>query len=348
MEALFLSCKTGDLETASRSLAQTSVDPNVMCTDENYVTPLMTAVFHGRTKVVSLLLADPRTDPNQVVEDARPFEIACILGNLAVVDAFIACERVDLECKVKQEVSALLFAVKTGNLSLACALTRSPRVDPNRVDRDGKTPLLVAIRLHFDEMIVHTILGGYPNVCANAKHIASLLINSDRVDVNAAHPEHGFALWSVLEDNLRDLLLEILKRKDLDVNLVHPRNGYSAVHAGIVKGVTSRHILSLFTSVPLNDGDSETSNLKLLLRHPSVDLRRVDKQGMFPLGYAMCQTTPAQFVVLANHEDIDLTRCSTNCGSLMTACIMEKSEIALMLLRQDRQWIDLNEVKKQN
>ena len=78
--------------------------------------------------MVSLLLADPRVDPNKPKNDgATPFFIACEKGHQSVVSLLLADPRVDPNKPKNDNSTPLWFASQNGHLAVVQVMLASGR-----------------------------------------------------------------------------------------------------------------------------------------------------------------------------------------------------------------------------
>ena len=105
--------------------------------------PLLFAAWKGHLEVVSLLLADGRSDPNVCMQDGlTPLGMACEHGRVAVVTLLLTDERVDPNTKSENDPSSpLWFASQNGFLHLVRLMLASERSVDTRImsDFDNRT-----------------------------------------------------------------------------------------------------------------------------------------------------------------------------------------------------------------
>ena len=107
-------------------LADPRVDPDEAI--ENGITALSMACQNGHQSVVSLLLADPRVDPNKPPKDgATPFSIACQQGHQSLVSLLLADPRVDPSKPTNDNTTPLWYASQNGHLGVVQVMLASGR-----------------------------------------------------------------------------------------------------------------------------------------------------------------------------------------------------------------------------
>ena len=102
------------------------------------------ACENGHKEVVSLLLADPRIDPNEPRNTgATPFFIACQNGHTGVLSLLLADPRIHLNKPRNTGATPFYIACEKGHREVVSLLQADPRIDPNQSMEDGVTPLWV-------------------------------------------------------------------------------------------------------------------------------------------------------------------------------------------------------------
>jgi len=110
-----MACQGGHKELVSLLLADPRIDPNKP--DNGETTPFYIACWNGHEEVVSLLLADPRVDPNEAENTgAAPFCIACQNGHKEVVSLLLADLRIDPNMPINDQSTPLWYASQNGHL----------------------------------------------------------------------------------------------------------------------------------------------------------------------------------------------------------------------------------------
>ena len=113
-----MACQNGHKEVVSLLLADPRIDPN-KADDDNGATPFFIACQEGHKEVVSLLLADPRIDPNKASnEGVTPFFMACQNGHREVVSLLLADPRINPNMPTNDQSTPLWFASQNGHLAV--------------------------------------------------------------------------------------------------------------------------------------------------------------------------------------------------------------------------------------
>jgi len=116
---------------------------------------------NGRKEVVSLLLADPRMDPNKPMNDGTtPFFIACENGHKEVVSLLLADPRIDPNKPMNDGTTPFFVACQFGHKEVVSLLLADPRIDPNKPHNDGATPLWYASQEGHFVMVQHLLASG--------------------------------------------------------------------------------------------------------------------------------------------------------------------------------------------
>lgn len=127
---------------------------NLNIKTEQDLTPLAWACkkAHRRTwsaektkTIVSLLLLDPRVDPEaRSTENKTPLHWACKDNVIPAVESLVANAKVNVNCVDDSLRTPLYYAALKGNDQVVGRLLQDPRVEADCKDRLGRTPLTVA------------------------------------------------------------------------------------------------------------------------------------------------------------------------------------------------------------
>lgn len=185
----------------SRILDDPDCDPNYHSNDTQ--SPLVKAIFMKHTKIVSILLNDPRTDVNT----GCPIEFC--LPDEKLLAMLASHSRIDTE-----DVARIFRSSVVSNEHLQVeALLKNSFIDPNLPMGNGEIPL------------THSVSKGYFLV-------VRALCEDHRVDVNITCPVlKSHSLYMVCEYRLHNSGSSLLKNPKIDVNKVHEDSGDSPLHA---------------------------------------------------------------------------------------------------------------------
>lgn len=176
-------------------LAHPDIDPNPR--EEQGLTPLHVAVIDGKATVLQRLLEDGRVDPNIPNEKGQhPLQTAVGKGDGSLA-ALLACPRTLLHAEEGGVQFTLLHAaVRAESTAAVKTLLADVRIDPNALDAEGVTPLILAIKGRAQTKSILALLLAHPsldpNSCdlkgASPLHYAPALGNTAAVQWLLAHP----------------------------------------------------------------------------------------------------------------------------------------------------------------
>jgi len=107
--------------------------------------PFYIVCQEGHKEVVSLLLADPRIDPNKARNNGTtPFYMACQNGHKEVVLLLLTDPRIDPNKADNTGTTPSFIACQNGHKEVVSLLLADPRIDPNKPRNDRTTPLWFA------------------------------------------------------------------------------------------------------------------------------------------------------------------------------------------------------------
>lgn len=147
-------------ERASYELHFSGLDINNISTQYN-LNALMIACIRGFRNLVSEILSNPSCDPmitnfkgmnalSYAVKYNQP-EVIDFLVNDAQIDSTITIPNYKLSDH--DTINMLLYSVLTSNVYIVDLFLNRGNIDPNQTDSDGNTPLLMAIRLNYLDII---------------------------------------------------------------------------------------------------------------------------------------------------------------------------------------------------
>ena len=153
------------------SLAETC--KNIDCTDltcfliekggdvnKNHGEPLRNAVEHGNISAVKYLIQFGAKVDNVDTNGVSPLLLACKRNHLHVVEILLNYTA-NINIKTDQKETPLMESCQNGNLQLVnCLLSNNPSPFLNDKDKDGKTPLEVAIDNHHTTIVMALIKKG--------------------------------------------------------------------------------------------------------------------------------------------------------------------------------------------
>lgn len=192
--AIFNACRNGSYETAYYLLKNypevdpTNINPDLV--DRKYYT-LYQACENGHTKIVKLLLKDPRIVVNCNL--FNPLVTAVLTGNIEIVKILLSDKRVN---PAHNDNMAVMLACRKGNIDIYKLLISFPEVDPSAREniciidacRNGYTEIVK--RLLSDKRVTPTQYCLELSVKGNYLEIVRELLKDGRVDPSYNNNEY--------------------------------------------------------------------------------------------------------------------------------------------------------------
>ena len=139
-DGLQMAAAVGDLTMVKAFLLCTQVDLNVGYKYGR--TPLFMAAMGNHTQVVEVLLGDPRTDVNVIVNSGNALCIASERGNRAIVELLLNHFDIDVnKINTRSRKTALILASEERHIEIIKMLLRHPQTFVNEVDTYDTTAL---------------------------------------------------------------------------------------------------------------------------------------------------------------------------------------------------------------
>ena len=156
----------GHTEVAMELLAFPNVDVFKACDDGS--TPLMFASSRGLLEVVLALLEVPGLDINEATEIGdTALTYACRFGHFAIVEVLLGVPSIDVNrASLLDGATPLYFACFRGHSDMVSMLLNVPCIDTNKANIYGETPIAVASRLCFID-VVNLLLHAQSGIDAN-------------------------------------------------------------------------------------------------------------------------------------------------------------------------------------
>lgn len=250
--------------------------------------------------------------------------------------------------------NALHWAVRGGfagrnadELEMVKLLASLPRVNVNRVDSDGMTPLLTVVALGRTDML-------------------NVLLGMDGVDVNLTGKNGQTPLMRAIEYRRPEIISAILRAPGFDPE-VTDENGKTALYLAVARGDRGavRALLdgkartdrltkdgktvlhALFEPLPwrLTADPTNIEFVKLLVDRKDFDINRTDAKGNTVMSLAIEQDNAPLVKLLLTRLDLDVNKPTRDGGRYLHRVIGLSNlrhgyEMAMMLL--DRPDIDVN------
>lgn len=125
------------------------------------ITALMIACIRGFRNLVSEILSIPSCNPKiSNLKGMNALSYAVKYNQAEVIDYLINVARVDSTITIPNHklldhdaINMLLYSVLTSNVYIVNLFLHGTNIDPNQTDSDGNTPLLMAIKLNYLDII---------------------------------------------------------------------------------------------------------------------------------------------------------------------------------------------------
>ena len=270
--------QAGHTEVVGVLLQHTDIDVNKK--SSNGDSPLLSASEHGFVEVVAILLQHPDVDVHSTnAAGATPLDVAAENGHLNVVRRLLdhgATLSSDLTKPIKialengyNEIAAILEearkqsfqskqeveqndrttaedldrAAADGDSNALKELLRHPRIQINKADDDGLTPLAAAANWGYFEAV-------------------GLLLAERGILVNRQSKDGSTPLFWAAQDGHAKVVELLVKRPGILINLAD-KNGFTPLLTAICEG--------------------RTAIVEMLLSRPEIDVTKSDKMGRTPL-----------------------------------------------------------------
>ncbi len=279
--------------------------------------PLVAAIGHNQLESIKLLIASKDID----IDSGLYLQNGCKLLSIAVyrASAQVVCY---LLASMKQPdafssmlSTPLIVAIERMRVDLIPILLRSPKIDPNKVDRDGRTPFMWAVK----------------GAVANS-YAVELLLNYERVDVNAVDRDGRTAIFFAAEDGNELIVRFLLATPKVDPNLAD-NAGIQPVARALQQGHRSvaevfmasdkvkAHMGILFR---LSCQHAFTGMIKTLLKLDRAELSTTETDGSTWLHSAATfgRTGIVNTLLKQDHVDINSQRLD---GATPLICAIQKA-----------------------
>lgn len=276
---IFVAIRSNDQEIMQKLLSIPSIDVNVL--DRFGNSPLMLAIQNDFNKIAQMIVSHPSLKLDSTVTTSRYSRIASdtmfhyLMGHSSIEVMKSILERKDVDPNIVDKMgrTPLLLAIEKKNEEMVKLLLEHPKVDVNKSTmalRRTETPLTLAIKTNFPA-IKHLI--DHPNIDLN--------LSNNLVDKE-------IPLFLAYKQKNMEVVFMLLDKPGIDVNIVD-KNNYSILHnatqignSTLVRKLLSikdinPNIQSINGLTPLMQSIDDTT--QLLLAHPAIDPNIVDLQG---------------------------------------------------------------------
>lgn len=241
LNALMISCIKGEVDLVSKIIAIPYCDP--LITNYKGMSSLSYAVKYNQPQIIDFLINDVKIDSTVTIPNYKLSDHG--------------------------DISMLLYSVLTSNVQIVNLLLHNGKIDPNKSDSDGNTPLLMAIRFNYLD-IIESLLGdprtnpnkgntNYDNqdtpltfACIlNLEQVVFLLMNNHDIDPNITREDEVSALIIAVNQCNSIIIGYLLEYHNIDINYSTELIG-SALYYACLRG--------------------DETNLRKLLQHPRIKI----------------------------------------------------------------------------
>lgn len=276
-------------------LARHDLDPDHIWGQSEY-TALDAACRLSDERYLSILLGDPRIDPNVLLPTGRRALYSAVANqNKGALRTLLKDDRLDASLPVGDEGTVLIAGIRAHDLQAVEVVLDVGRIDINARWTDGLTPLMVACAIG-DLPVMKRILET-PKLDFEAK-----------TEVGMTAP--GFAIVYDRGECLEHLLT---------AGLIQPSDEIGGVS---------------LPALAANHGSLET--LRVLLQRESLQLNQLDEWGYSPLLRAAQEGQAAAMQMLLERSDLDPNLADAKGLAAIHYALHARSAESVRLLVQDR------------
>lgn len=337
---------------------------------KEFLSPLRSPIYQKWSTIIVSFAHDLRAGESSIIS---PLIVACH-HQLVDAVAWLLGKEENPNCTNGRGWTPLHYAALNGNHHIACLLLGDERVDTDRGDECGRTPLYWAAGLGHLEVVqisldrkevdlnsTDTISGhGYTPLLRAAMHghhqVVQLLLDQEGVDVNKNDNEGRSAL-SLAAGNGHEKVAGLLLDK-AEVDCVNKRDtrgrtplswAAASGHAIMVKslleggqGDVDKGDAHGRTPLSLAAGSGHEKVVKILLEGGQVDADKGDSHGRTPLSWAAQSGNMEVVQILLDQKEVDVnsTGTASDFTPLIEAVIHEQEQVVQLLFEPEA--VDVN------
>lgn len=244
-------------------------------------------------------------NPNQFIEgtDMAPLHFFVQKGDTTAVSQLLADPRVDVNKIDRNGFTPLFYAVQKADQEMISMLLGHSKVDPNKADKMGRGVLQFAAEVHHQDQ-------------DKLSQLLTLLLNHPKINVNQLDLTGSSPLHFALRKQYQLLALRLLEHPGTDFNLAN------------LEGQTALHIASAIGNEAV---------VSTLLKKPEIELNLLDHENNTPFG---CAVKGNQVNILMAFLEKVQMRDSDKHAVLYYAVSQGYKEMVALLLRKLE--IDIN------
>jgi ankyrin repeat protein len=293
---LSLAVRTGHYSFVTYLLGDPKINPNHQMST-SLMAPIHEAAFHGRTRVMELLITCDRVDKTLEARRSRQaLHIAASKGHTLIVEQLIRHPKVHVDCQDYHGATPLHYASSNGCTIVVEWLIRHPSVDVDCKDFRARTPIhYAAANGHW--RTVSLLLTHWEN--KNNDHHSLSEISYDKENLlhrlfrhpdfegpnKALRWEKNTLLHAAARKGDCELMGVLLAHQDIDVNIQSRYDGSPLTIAAERGQLEAMGLLLQHKDIAVNLGSNSTpleeaarrgrlEAVKLLLQHKDIEVNQ--------------------------------------------------------------------------
>ncbi len=221
--------------------------------------------------------------------------LACKNNSIKTVKSLLKSDKIDVNKPNSKGFTPLYAAIDSGNSNIVKLLLNRPEINPSKIVHGTDVLHLALSKNNIDKEVLELLLN-HPNT------------NVNQTDTDGLSPLHSICLS---ERGNIGVITQLLKS---DININQPtQRGYTALDLAILSG--NKNVLNS------------------LISHKNTEVNKVNHQGFTPLQLSVMRGNAEAVSALLQHKKIDINLADRNGNTpLITACKCNNSLIAYYLI----------------
>ncbi|KAE8337170.1 hypothetical protein BDV24DRAFT_154609 [Aspergillus arachidicola] len=287
--------------------------------EDDRLTPFQTAIAKGYTNIVRMLLPRCHVEVGEQEDKKSPIIMAALKGNTEIMNLFLTKDKAPyvqrflpwvasrgLTKVVKLALDSQIFDPNSHDAEFRTALHRSHNdTSPNREDRKGRTPLILAIESG-DQFLFHLLLDD-PRTCIGVSNFKGmtplhvnvstdyqlsadtiqLLLENENTDPNQPDNNQGeTSLYIAVNDGRYELAMMLLQRYNASPNCWCDEY--------------------LATPLMIAAARGDLDLMSVLLKEKTLNINVPNNCGRTALGIVASHVQAEAALMLLQHPDVDV------------------------------------------